>query len=72
MSTAGAPGSATTERLYRLLTALRRPVEWARYPDAASTLGADLDRLLRVYEFAARFTDGARPAPRPPAAPDDD
>jgi dipeptidyl aminopeptidase/acylaminoacyl peptidase len=61
MHAAGDPRASAshTERLYRSLKILERPVELVRYPAAGSdTPMRHVDRLVRTYEFLARY---ARP-----------
>ena len=66
-------GPSQGERLYKRLKILGRPVEYARYSGAGHDWSATaapaqrLDRLVRTYEFLARFLDvpAARPSPRP-------
>lgn len=67
-------GPSQSERLYKRLKILERPVEYVRYPgvghdvSASATPRQRLDRLVRTYEFLARFLDfppqspSARPA----------
>jgi len=56
-------GPSQGERLYKRLKILGRPVEYARYPDVGHDLSSSasptqrLDRLVRTYEFLARFLD---------------
>ncbi|WP_232797875.1 S9 family peptidase [Salinibacter altiplanensis] len=66
-------GPSQGERLYKRLKILDRPVEYVRYPgvghdvsDSASSRQR-LDRLVRTYEFLARFLDvpASPPANRP-------
>ncbi len=66
-------GPSQGERLYKRLKILNRPVEYVRYPgvghdvsDSASSRQR-LDRLVRTYEFLARFLDvpASPPANRP-------
>lgn len=64
-------GVSQSEMLYKSLKILERPVEYVRYPEAGHDLSRSgdpeqrIDRLLRIYEFMARFTDEAKPASRP-------
>ena len=61
MHAAGDPRASAshTERLYRSLKILERPVELVRYPAAGSDAPMrHVDRLVRTYEFLARY---ARP-----------
>jgi len=66
-------GVSQSEMLYRTLKVLRRPVEYVRYPHAGHDLSRSgapqqrLDRMLRIYEFFARYTNGAAPVQRPPS-----
>ncbi len=69
-------GPSQGERLYKRLKVLERPVEYVRYPgvghDVARTATPRQrqDRLVRTYEFLARFIDlGGRP---PDAASNDE
>ena len=54
-------GVIQSEMLYKSLKILDRPVEYVRYPNAAHDLSRTgdpnqrVDRLLRIYEFLARF-----------------
>jgi dipeptidyl aminopeptidase/acylaminoacyl peptidase len=63
-------GVSQSEMLYRTLKVRGRPVEYVRYPDAGHDLsrsgdpGQRLDRILRLYEFFARYTNDAAPAPK--------
>jgi len=56
-------GVIQSEMLYKSLKILERPVEYIRYPDEGhdlSRIGAPalrVDRLLRIYEFMARYVD---------------
>ena len=56
-------GPSQGERLYKRLKILDRPVEYVRYPGVGHDLSASasprtrLDRLVRTYEFLARFLD---------------
>ena len=56
-------GFVQSEMLYRTLAVLGRDVEYARYPGATHELSRSgepklrLDRLLRIYEFLARYAD---------------
>jgi dipeptidyl aminopeptidase/acylaminoacyl peptidase len=64
-------GVSQSERLYRTLKVLERPVEYVRYPDAGHDLSRSgapiqrLDRVLRIHEFLARYVD------LPSGSPDD-
>jgi dipeptidyl aminopeptidase/acylaminoacyl peptidase len=66
-------GPSQGERLYKRLKILGRPVEYVRYPGVGHDLSTTatptqrLDRLVRTYEFLARFLDvpAARPVGRP-------
>jgi dipeptidyl aminopeptidase/acylaminoacyl peptidase len=66
-------GPSQGERLYKRLKILGRPVEYVRYPGVGHDMSATatptqrLDRLVRTYEFLARFLDvpAARPTDRP-------
>lgn len=55
-------GVSQSEMLYKSLKILGRPVEYVRYPDAGHDLSRTgdptqrIDRLLRIYEFLARYT----------------
>jgi len=57
-------GVIQSELLYRSLKVLDRPVEYVRYPNAGHDLSRTgdplhrIDRLLRIYEFLARYTSG--------------
>lgn len=57
-------GRSHSERLYKRLKILGRPVEYAYYPGAGHDVSASteanqrLDRLVRTYEFLARFLKG--------------
>jgi dipeptidyl aminopeptidase/acylaminoacyl peptidase len=60
-----------SERLYRRLRALERPVEYVRYPGVGhrfttATPTQRVDRLVRLHAFFARFVAPGSP---PPAAP---
>jgi len=61
-------GVSQSERLYRTLKVLKRPVEYVRYPGAGHDLsrtGAPmqrLDRVLRIHEFFSRYVDGPAPS----------
>ena len=54
-------GVIQSEVLYKSLKALKRPVEYIRYPDAGHDLSRSghpkqrLDRLLRIWEFFERY-----------------
>lgn len=69
-------GPAQSERLYKRLKILDRPVEYVRYPDvghdvaASATPAQRLDRLVRTYEYLARFLTPPSPSgpPRPAAS----
>lgn len=56
-------GPSQGERLYKRLKILGRPVEYVRYPGVGHDLSTTatptqrLDRLVRTYEFLARFLD---------------
>jgi dipeptidyl aminopeptidase/acylaminoacyl peptidase len=56
-------GFVQSEMLYRSLALLGREVEYARYPGATHELSRSgepklrMDRLLRIYEFLARYAD---------------
>ncbi len=56
-------GFVQSEMLFRSLAALGREVEYARYPGATHELSRAgdpklrMDRLLRIYEFLARYAD---------------
>jgi len=56
-------GLSQSERLYKRLKILDRPVEYVHYPgvghdvSATATPTQRLDRLVRTYEFLARFLD---------------
>lgn len=59
--------ASQSDRLYRTLAILDRPVEYVRYPGAghnalrsASPLQR-VDRIVRIHEFAARFVDPVAP-----------
>lgn len=58
-------GSSQAEMLYRRLKILERPVEYVRYPGAehdfwrSASPSRRIDRLVRLYEFLARYTDPA-------------
>ena len=73
MHTQNADGHRIAEQMYRRLKVLRRPVEWVRYPAVTprASVGPTLDRLLRTYEFAARFTNSVHPSRRPPPPTED-
>jgi dipeptidyl aminopeptidase/acylaminoacyl peptidase len=64
-------GPSQGERLYKRLKILDRPVEYVRYPEVGHDMSASasprqrLDRLVRTYEFLARFLE----PPAPPTAP---
>jgi len=64
-------GVSQSERLYRTLKVLERPVEYVRYPGAGHDLSRSgapiqrLDRVLRIHEFFARYVD------LPSGSPDD-
>ncbi len=64
-------GVIQSEALYKSLKVLEHPVEYVRYPNAGHDLSRSgdpqqrIDRLLRIYEFLTRYTDGAEPTPRP-------
>lgn len=55
-------GVSQSEMLYKSLKIMGRPVEYVRYPDAGHDLSRTgdptqrIDRLLRIYEFLARYT----------------
>jgi dipeptidyl aminopeptidase/acylaminoacyl peptidase len=67
-------GLSQSERMYKRLKILDRPVEYVRYPgvghdmNATATPAQRVDRLVRTYEFLARFLDVPPPAPRSTAA----
>jgi len=67
-------GPSQGERMYKRLKILDRPVEYVRYPGVGHDLSATatpaqrVDRLVRTYEFLARFLD-LSPAARPSAEP---
>jgi dipeptidyl aminopeptidase/acylaminoacyl peptidase len=54
-------GPTQSERLYKRLKILGRPAEYVRYPGVGHDVAASatprqrLDRLVRTYEFLARF-----------------
>jgi dipeptidyl aminopeptidase/acylaminoacyl peptidase len=56
-------GVIQSEMLFRSLKILERPVEYARYPGEGHELSRSgdpelrLDRLLRIYEFLARYVE---------------
>ena len=56
-------GLSQSEALYKRLKILGRPVEYVRYPGVGHDVAASatptqrLDRLVRTYEFLARFLD---------------
>lgn len=56
-------GATQGQRLYRRLQILDRPVEYVRYPRAghdawrAAPPAQRVDRLVRLYEFVARYTE---------------
>ena len=64
-------GLSQSERLYKRLKILERPVEYVRYPGVGHDLSASatprirLDRLVRTYEFLARFLDISEASERP-------
>jgi len=66
-------GSSQGERLYKRLKILERPVEYVRYPGVGHDVAASatprqrVDRLVRTYEFLARFLD----VPAASAPPDE-
>jgi len=68
-------GVIQSELLYRSLKVLERPVEYVRYPNAGHDLSRTgdplhrIDRLLRIYEFLARYTSGRPEALTDPEAP---
>ena len=63
-------GPSQSERLYKRLKILDRPVEYVRYPGVGHDVSASasprqrLDRLVRTHEFLARFLD----LPAPPGS----
>ena len=65
-------GPSQGERMYKRLKILERPVEYVRYPGVAHDVSASatprqrIDRLVRTYEFMARFLDlpAAPPSPQ--------
>ena len=67
-------GVSQSEMLYRALKVMERPVEYVRYPNAGHDLSRSgapqqrIDRLLRIHEFMARFTEEGAPRPRQPAS----
>ena len=64
-------GVVQSELLYKSLKVMGRPVEYVRYPNAGHDLsrtGAPhhrINRLLRIYEFLARYTSGAEATAEP-------
>lgn len=56
-------GPSQSERMYKRLKILNRPVEYVRYPDVGHDVAASasptqrVDRLVRTYEFLARFLE---------------
>lgn len=67
-------GPAQAEMLYRRLKILERPVEYVRYPKIGHDFSdaepdQRIDRLLRVYEFLARYAAPSVPSARPPSSP---
>ena len=56
-------GVIQSEMLYKSLKILERPVEYIRYPGAGHDMSRTgdpeqrVDRLLRIYEFMARYVD---------------
>lgn len=62
-------GVTQSEMLYRALKALKRPVEYVRYPNAGHDLSRSgrpkqrMDRLNRIVEFFERYANNNRPAP---------
>jgi dipeptidyl aminopeptidase/acylaminoacyl peptidase len=67
-------GLSQSERMYKRFKILDRPVEYVRYPgvghdmNATATPPQRVDRLVRTYEFLARFLD-VPPAPSPSSEP---
>ncbi|MFB6273966.1 MAG: prolyl oligopeptidase family serine peptidase [Salinibacter sp.] len=68
-------GLSQSERMYKRLKILDRPVEYVRYPgvghdvSASATPRQRLDRLVRTYEFVMRFLEpppSSVPAPAQP------
>ncbi len=63
-------GLSQSERLYKRLKILGRPVEYVRYPGMGNDVAASaspvqrIDRLVRTYEFLTRFLD-IPPSPTP-------
>lgn len=63
-------GLSQSERLYKRLKILGRPVEYVRYPGMGHDVAASaspvqrVDRLVRTYEFLTRFLD-VPPLPTP-------
>jgi len=61
-------GLSQSERLYKRLKILDRPVEYVHYPgvghdvSVTATPTQRLDRLVRTYEFLARFLDMSGPS----------
>ncbi len=64
-------GLSQSERLYKRLKILERPVEYVHYPGVGHDLSASatptqrLDRLVRTYEFLARFLDLSEASDQP-------
>ncbi|MFB6279514.1 MAG: prolyl oligopeptidase family serine peptidase [Salinibacter sp.] len=63
-------GLSQSERMYKRLKILERPVEYVRYPGVGHDFSATasptqrVDRLVRTYEFLARFLDVPSAPPR--------
>lgn len=67
-------GPSQSERMYKRLKILDRPVEYVRYPGVGHDVGGtatptqEIDRLVRTYEFLSRFLDVQSPVPAPAAS----
>jgi len=68
-------GRAQSERMYKRLKILDRPVEYVRYPgvghdvSTSATPRQRLDRLVRTYEFLMRFLDSPPSSTSSPSRP---
>ncbi len=68
-------GPSQSERLYKRLKILDRPVEYVRYPGVGHDVAASatprqrIDRLVRTYEFLVRFLDVPAPSEPPRQSP---
>ena len=64
-------GPSQGERMYKRLKILERPVEYVRYPGVGHDVAATatprqrIDRLVRTYEFLARFLEVPATSPPP-------